>query len=466
MIRPLKIFFYFILIALWVILLDQLLNSTGISFVSGLLPDTDLPGDSALTLSISPDEALDNEDSLSVAASDTLVVTDGAEIHLIDDSILSAPPEFRRRYETFCRKAENARQQNRVIRVLHLGDSQIEADRITGILRRHFQNLYGGGGPGFIMPYDPLHVYANVELKTRGNWQLEYSYRKSAFPGLIRFGFSGKAVWFDGQEGSFSLSPIGWKPERMHRFPNIRLLTTVTTDSTRINFTTDDNVNSDTLLLRSDSLQIISSTSFAPPHKITITCKADQSPIFHGITLDDYCGVAVDNISMRGRLWPGMRLANQEMLKTMGEKLNIGLIIVQFGTNVLPTVTDNYNFYRIHFVRELQLLQNILPHVPVLVIGVQSAATMHQGKAEPLRNAHLISEAQRSAAIAGGMGFFDLHKAMGGTKGAITWANEEPSLMLKDYMHFSASGARIVGNKIWNTLDSLRINPYKNRESE
>ena len=39
------------------------------------------------------------------------------------------------------------------IRVVHYGDSQIEEDRITNILRENWQKQYGGGGVGLI----PLH---------------------------------------------------------------------------------------------------------------------------------------------------------------------------------------------------------------------------------------------------------------------------------------------------------------------
>jgi hypothetical protein len=39
------------------------------------------------------------------------------------------------------------------VRVVHYGDSQIEEDRITNVLRERWQKAYGGGGVGLI----PLH---------------------------------------------------------------------------------------------------------------------------------------------------------------------------------------------------------------------------------------------------------------------------------------------------------------------
>jgi lysophospholipase L1-like esterase len=182
--------------------------------------------------------------------------------------------------------------------------------------------------------------------------------------------------------------------------------------------------------------------------------------------LDSDSGVAVDNIAMRGRPWPGIRIADRDLLKQMGQRLDIGMIILQFGTNILPTETDNYSFYHIHFVKELQLLRKLLPDVPVLVIGVQAAAKVVDGELTPMKHARLIADAQKSAALACEMGFFDLHRAMGGTTGAVEWSKQSPSLMLSDYMHFSSTGAKIVGDRIWQAIDSLRVDLMKNNKPE
>ena|SRR5690554_5387281 len=140
----------------------------------------------------------------------------------------------------------------------------------------------------------------------------------------------------------------------------------------------------------------------------------------------------------------------------MASELNIGLFILQFGTNVLPTRTDDYRFYYIHFVKELQVLKTLFPDIPVLIIGVQSSAELIDNKVKPVRRARLIADAQRSAALDCGMGFLDLQKAMGGIDAAVTWAKQEPPFISSDYMHFTRKGAYEVGLKIWNLMEALR----------
>ena len=41
------------------------------------------------------------------------------------------------------------------LHVFHFGDSQIEGDRITGVLRSKWQETWGGSGPGFLAPAQP-----------------------------------------------------------------------------------------------------------------------------------------------------------------------------------------------------------------------------------------------------------------------------------------------------------------------
>jgi hypothetical protein len=471
MIRPIKIFLYFVLIVLLVAILNQALNNAGISMVPELnvLKKTKDTDSVSFSQNIFPEEELSKDDSITQNQNNSMPLGDNLStpfaFNITTDSLLTAPPGFQKRFILFCKKAAGAISDKKVIRVLHIGDSQIEADRITDILRLHFQDLYQGSGPGFILPYDPLHINATVGIDNTGTWHLEYSYRKGIYPMKILFGFSGKAAWFSGQEGGLIISSLPWKPRHLGQYPNVRLFFT-STDTVSLQIFNNDTLISDSTILPSDSLQVISCNSKKTPGKTKLSFHAVNSPVIHGITLDAGSGVAVDNIPMRGRPWPGIRIANDNMLKQMSRSLNIGMIILQFGTNILPTETNNYNFYRIHFIKELQLLRKLLPNVPVLVIGVQAAAKIVDGELTPMEHARLIAEAQKSAALACDMGFFDLHKAMGGTTGAIEWSEQSPSLMLSDYMHFSSTGAKIVGDRIWQAIDSLRVDLTKTNKPE
>ncbi len=460
MIRPIKIFLYYLLIAVLVAGGYYWLKQENISLVPA--PDRSArnqPNDKGQPIELLPDEVISQKDSASGSPDDSLKRTEAQEEtpSQVQDSLLIAQKKYKQLFETICNNAANKPQHTKgPVRVLHIGDSQIEADRITSVLREHFQNRFGGSGPGLVMPYDPLRINATMRLNNKGSWNLDYSYRDRHYPHPVNFGFSGKLAWFSGNEAEFSVTPHPLKTGRIQNFQNLKLLTSVPEDSLTIRITSDATALTDTILSSSSQMHIIQISQKKYFKKVNFHFQAKQSPAFHGLTLDGNTGVAVDNISMRGRPWPGIRLAGKNILSQMGQELNTGMIIIQFGTNVLPTIAEDYNFYRIHFLRELRLLQEILPKVPVLIIGVQASAITEEGKPKPLKHAKHISNAQRSAALACDMAFFDLHKMMGGEEGAINWNQIQPPLMLSDYIHFSNRGAKKVGNRIWESLETLR----------
>jgi lysophospholipase L1-like esterase len=474
MIRPVKIFLYFVLIALMVLLFDWWLSNTGISLVPHAHMGRDLPGHhTTFSFELAPEEKKEiqlDDSTIDHIKEDSLTIEPVEKIRTlyVNDSILIAPPLFQNLFKTFCANAKDAGNKNNPIRILHIGDSQIEADRITEIIRNHFQNLYGGSGPGYIMPYDPLNTNASIRLTNKGSWNIGFSYRENNFSGPIAYGFAGKAIWFTENRARFNISPVSWKSPRLSQYNNIHLLIKPQSDSVNIDVTCDDIMLTETIRPTSAPLQIINFNLPAYPKQLTFDFSSPvaANAVIHGLTLDGHGGVAVDNFSMRGRPWPGIRLADNNIIKTMAHELDVGMIIFQFGTNVLPTITDNYNFYRIHFLRELRALQKILPDIPVLIIGVQSAATRSEGEIKPLKHSKQISNAQKAAALACDMGFLDLNKAMGGNQGAVNWAKQTPSLMLTDYMHFSREGARQVGNILWTSLNTLRLKNTKSEERE
>ncbi|MFM7726850.1 MAG: hypothetical protein ACKO7B_09115, partial [Flavobacteriales bacterium] len=59
-----------------------------------------------------------------------------------------------------------------VYRVVHFGDSHIQADRITATIRKEFQRIGGDGGSGIFFPYSLCGSFGpnGVESKVTGNY--------------------------------------------------------------------------------------------------------------------------------------------------------------------------------------------------------------------------------------------------------------------------------------------------------
>jgi len=64
----------------------------------------------------------------------------------------------------------------KLIRVLHYGDSQLEGDRITSSLRAKLQARFGGCGVGLVPLFDPIGARNSVIVKSGYPWQKTFVY--------------------------------------------------------------------------------------------------------------------------------------------------------------------------------------------------------------------------------------------------------------------------------------------------
>lgn len=62
--------------------------------------------------------------------------------------------------------------QHRKVKVVHIGDSHVQADILTGHLRNRFQDIFGNGGRGMVFPYAAANTHPGYDYYTyaRGRW--------------------------------------------------------------------------------------------------------------------------------------------------------------------------------------------------------------------------------------------------------------------------------------------------------
>ena len=104
-------------------------------------------------------------DSMSV---DTIAVMD-TEIALINPDALIC---F---YEKLAQmKSTDSTSLNQKINFVHIGDSHIQADLMTNVVRERLQKEYGNAGRGLVFPYNLA--------KTNGPWNVQFSSNGSLYP--------------------------------------------------------------------------------------------------------------------------------------------------------------------------------------------------------------------------------------------------------------------------------------------
>ena len=371
----------------------------------------------------------------------------------ITEPAIEYDEEFKTLLYQFYNNITFAADSGKILRILHMGDSQIEGDRITRYLRESFQKQFKGSGPGLIPVYDPQKHFPSVWISNQGKWSEHTVYH---YPRTIKnnqYGIIGRVAKIDSSGvSSLQISQSHLALPNASRFYKARLyLKEIQTPLLVTAFWEGDQISRDSLL-EDDGITEINWTFKENPQRFSLDFMSDESPIFLGLSLDSIAGIAVDNISMRGQSTPRLDKTNKGLYKSMASYMNIGLVILQYGTNMVPTITSNYEFYSRTIYRQLKILKETMPNVPVLVVGVGDVATQTDGQVKSYTHISKIKEAQKQAAFKAGFAFFDLYKAMGGEGSMQKWVNNDPRLAMLDYTHFNKAGGKKVSDWLYKAI--------------
>ena len=341
------------------------------------------------------------------------------------------------------------------IEIFHWGDSQIEGDRISGVLRSSWQKSWGGSGPGMLPAVQPIPALS-VRQENYGNWsrytrfgQVDSTLEHSAYGVMAAFGLTNG-------DGTLIIKPhpSGFKLNKVWDRIKISIGGAPLGGNITIQGTAN-NYRAFSIRPASKSMHQEITSQLEPNEKeLRIGFEGYMLEIT-GVELGSEYGVQFHNIPMRGSA--GMlftKLDSRHFIKQINDR-NTGLMILQFGGNVVPYINDSISAkrYGLRFAKQLQYLKSIKPHVPILVIGPSD-----MGDENKYPFLETVVENIEDAALREGCMYWNLFEAMGGRGTMVKWANAEPKLASPDLVHFNPKGARIVGE----LLDQAIREEYKN----
>jgi hypothetical protein len=358
----------------------------------------------------------------------------------------------------FFSKLENLKDSKELIRILHYGDSQIEGDRITSYLRNQLQTRFGGSGIGFlpvvaVNPSSISYVY-NIS----DNWK-----RYSPLQGSTedkdghRYGILLNAARIapvhslNETEGWIELKRSNISYALAQQFQQCRIFYGFNKSPMLVELKQNEAVLDAEIVPANGGLKELH-WSFDSPKEITISFKTANSPDVYGIALDAKQGIAVDNIPLRGSSGLEFTKIDLNFLKNFYHKINVKLLILQFGVNIVPIVKDNYDFYEKSFQRQLLALKQTIPNLPIIVIGVSDVSRNGSNGYESYPNIEKIRDAQKRAAFSAGCAFWDVFEVMGGRNSMPSWVFANPPLAQKDFIHFNPFGAKIIAEMFYRSF--------------
>jgi len=339
------------------------------------------------------------------------------------------------------------------LRIIHYGDSQIENDRMTSLLRLRLQKAFGGYGCGLV---SAIPLYSGNPAYTEnweGGWERFTIFgRRDPSVEHNSYGVMGAFTALpDHQDGEKSmlefLFPTG---KRAARFDRVKMYIHSYADSSLVRFCVNDTIK-DSLQITGGGFQVL---SFSPPekaHKLDMSFTLPAGGRIYGLSFESKKGVLVDNVAMRGSSGLIFSRMDSTLLRNMYRDMKVNLIILQFGGNVIPYI-DDPSFYKRAFKRELLYLKKLCPDVPFIIIGPSDMSDKIDGKYVTAKNVEPVRNALREAALETGCAFWDMYEAMGGQNSMPSFVITDPPLAVTDYVHFTLRGANLMSEMFFNAL--------------
>ncbi len=387
--------------------------------------------------------------------------------------------------DPFFKSLQDLSKNPNLIRVVHYGDSQVEGDRITEYLRSRLQSRFGGCGVG-IVPMVEKQAFRNTLASDESdNWNKFAVYGVNASKAGRPYGLLGAYYRFAAPLEKDSTSDAhykawlrlkdagnGGKTDRSTQIENFKILYNSSKSelATTIKIESQGKNSKDTTFKykleqqeAKGELAVFEQVIESKFKKMHIAFDSESGSEIYGMALDCNTGIAIDNVALRGSAGIEFTKMNKDFLRQHIKQLNVKLLILQFGVNVVPSPAKDYGFYERLLTKQLRFLKSLAPDLCILVVGVSDMAHKSGTQYVSYSNIPKIREAQRKAAFKTGCAFWDLYEAMGGEGAMRSWVQSKPSLAGKDYTHFNARGARVVGEMLYEAL-MKSYDEYKLRE--
>jgi lysophospholipase L1-like esterase len=330
-----------------------------------------------------------------------------------------------------------------IVSIVHIGDSHIQADFLSSVVRTGLQQFFGNAGRGLVFPYQLAQSNGPDDISSSSNtsWQ----FNRIAHPEIpIIPGVSGYALQTnaDGAAINFSLKPDGSGPQSFNR------LKFFLANNESNSWLLQAENNNDTLLEKNeaDSLLYKEVTLTQSANSFSLTSlPAGNTKKFYGVSLENSGpGVLYHTIGVNGARYDQYNIAS--LFWKQLAALNADLFIISLGTNEAQGTSLNEN----DFQQQLSLfIQNIKAVAPNASVLITTAADSYKAR-KPNTVLKKVNLSLDNYCNQNHIPLWDLYRITNGYGSSYSWIKR--GLMSRDKVHFTSDGYRIQGTLLFNAL--------------
>jgi lysophospholipase L1-like esterase len=344
------------------------------------------------------------------------------------------------------------------VRVVHYGDSQIEEDRISNVLREQWQKKYGGGGVGLIplhqtIPTRTLRQWLSIDGVVQTTQQGPKRYIVYGPKSMRRddgmYGVMGQvacmdSAWVAGSEKvTVNIMPMDKKEKTYNYFNQVRLFA--------------DSIQGKVILPNHTSIEL-SPQQIAQLPDSTTQCEIQLQGRgnVYGLSLETPIGVMVDNIPMRGCSGNIFTRIDSAQLASYYQQTNTRLIILQYGGNMIPQTQNpsTLDAYVYSLKQHIRYLRSCAPNAAILFIGPSDMSTRIDGQMTTYPLVPYLDRILQRMAQQEKIAYWSMYHAMGGYDSMVEW--NKKGLAGNDHIHFTRAGAKKIGKILFDWIDSYQ----------
>jgi LysM repeat protein len=340
-----------------------------------------------------------------------------------------------------------SRSDKRKAKVLHIGDSHVQADFFTGEIRDRIQQVFGAGGRGLIFPYASAGTHGTRDYRTYSYGVWKYAKNIHSVPELT-IGLTGATIYTEDVTAGFRFQfREGFIQEK-------DLILKIYCDKG------PRSLDAQVIYPGGDTILVNCSSNDGLPYAKVLLPRApnDFSIRFIQNTEESsyfQCyGLSIENISQQGVLYHSVgingagytALLRQGLMPEQLKEISPDLVVIDLGANdFYPKIIDQPVFEE--NLREiLRIIRGVCPGISILVTCSQDIYCRKRNVAECKRFAAIA----RSVAFEMDCGFYDYYRISGGQFAMNKWYQNQ--LAKPDRVHLTASGYAVKGELYFNAF--------------
>ena len=341
---------------------------------------------------------------------------------------------------------------SRHVRIMHYGDSQIECDRITSLLRQRFQEEFGGMGVGLVPALQSIPTFTLSSSITPDDLPQYLAYGPADMRLEDNFYGPLARVTHIPQQATIRLTGIGGKDYSCSR--RFSRITVITRQPSTLLLKTGEEEEAEEMMPDGSGEEPCFYRTSLSRAAGSITLDVQGETDILGIQLDGQTGVSMDNIPMRGSSGRDLTTISRASLRPFFNRENVALVILQYGGNSLPYLSrDKLHAFKESVKSLIRTFQSLAPEAKILFIGpADMARNREDGEMESYPILPELNDSLRAATEEAGAAFWNMYAALGGRGSIIRWVEADPGLAGEDYIHFTPLGAKKIARLLYDTL--------------